>query len=749
MKSQLEKRTTLISGELDSMSFGMSQRPEDVAHMVTILRDRMYNNKILAVLREYSCNAVDAHIDAGIPDKPIEVTLPTSLESSLIIRDFGPGLSPDAIREVYVMYGRSLKRDSDAPIGTFGIGAKSGFAYTDSFSVTSWHGGYKRTYFAVIDESNIGKMSLVYEASCDPDETGIAIKVPVDPRDIQRFYSEARYLLNWFQPHPVIKNNEIELGDPRKTGKVYKAGVLRPRLTGGQGQRHLAIMGNVPYAIDLDRVYDLDEDADEAEKDYINKLKNNPFALFFDMGEVMVGPGRESLEYTQKTRDAVKAKISALLNEASQSLIDSVSTRPNNWLRRHAVREYMTQTGLPVPSEYAKLAQPAVKIPKGKGFKLYSVRMSYRGRGGSSGLKVELNRVESALLHNMRLGIYRKYDDRDPSGYIRDTNLAGDLGSFLVMKPTGVKVDEDAQRVPCTREESLKNFEQWLKDNLLDGVRIRQLEDFGYTSQSAAQDSRLAKKHRKHQFILKPKTSRWGSEKPYSQYWAVAEEDIPAEHVAVIISHFAPKSEKHWALSLDSIWGVQNTMKGALGIEVPPIVGYKTTAKKPIDYDDLKEDGILSVERWLRQTLQEELNDDMRYALLVQAYAYSDLTGIWEFIKAGAKNGLLQKHLPSEHALLKAYRVWDECNRVKRSLTSKQRYLLAGLYNLYQDARVLPQNLKLPDFQHEYPMLATFSKFSFRKEGYLMRYIDYVKMTDVKNEVTDLNRATYAQEQKP
>ena len=56
-----------------------------------ILSSGLYSDKITAVLREIACNAVDAHVAAGKADEPIEVKLPTALDPSFYIKDWGTG----------------------------------------------------------------------------------------------------------------------------------------------------------------------------------------------------------------------------------------------------------------------------------------------------------------------------------------------------------------------------------------------------------------------------------------------------------------------------------------------------------------------------------------------------------------------------------------------------------------------------------------------------------------------------------
>ena len=99
MREQLRERTAESHGELSSAHFGISTA--DQAHIIGILRNRLYSDKIMAVLREYGTNAWDAHVEAGCSDKPIKVVLPSKFAPMLRIRDYGPGIAEQDIFNVY------------------------------------------------------------------------------------------------------------------------------------------------------------------------------------------------------------------------------------------------------------------------------------------------------------------------------------------------------------------------------------------------------------------------------------------------------------------------------------------------------------------------------------------------------------------------------------------------------------------------------------------------------------------------
>ena len=89
MKLERTGKNVKISGaESAPAAFQIQNSPIAFA----ILSSRLYQDKILACIRELSCNAFDAHVDAGKADQPFEVHLPTSFEPWFSVKDFGTGL---------------------------------------------------------------------------------------------------------------------------------------------------------------------------------------------------------------------------------------------------------------------------------------------------------------------------------------------------------------------------------------------------------------------------------------------------------------------------------------------------------------------------------------------------------------------------------------------------------------------------------------------------------------------------------
>jgi hypothetical protein len=151
--------------------------------LFSILSDSIYTRKIDAVIRELCCNAFDAHVEAR-QSRKFQVTLPSEFNSEFRVRDFGLGLCEEDM-QMYTTYGESTKSSSNAYIGAFGIGAKSPFAYTGIFNVTSYHDGQARAYSMFV-EDGVPRMTKLGEGPSE-EPPGLEVFFPVRPGDIDEF----------------------------------------------------------------------------------------------------------------------------------------------------------------------------------------------------------------------------------------------------------------------------------------------------------------------------------------------------------------------------------------------------------------------------------------------------------------------------------------------------------------------------------------------------------------------------------
>lgn len=137
--------------------------------MVVKALTSMYPLAGFSAFREYFTNAIEASRLAGSP-RPVEVTLPTAYNNyTLTIKDYGVGMSEEKIDTVYRQYNASTKSDSNEFIGGFGLGSKTGIAYTTRFDVTTIHNGMKNVfYISRVDDNGKPTLPHLQEVSNTP-----------------------------------------------------------------------------------------------------------------------------------------------------------------------------------------------------------------------------------------------------------------------------------------------------------------------------------------------------------------------------------------------------------------------------------------------------------------------------------------------------------------------------------------------------------------------------------------------------
>lgn len=281
-----------------------------------VLSSNLYQNKILAVIREISCNAADAHALVGAPLSSIEVHIPTIMEPVFSVRDFGPGLSRADVMELYTTYFRSTKDQSNDLIGGFGLGSKSPFAVADQFTVTSWHDGEQSEYIC-FKENGLPRVSLV-RSEPSPEPSGLRVQVAA--RNMSEWAHQAAKFYSWWPKFPIFTGHTLDLQHPLRDVQLQSETMLNGLPTWASFKSQVApvvFMGLVPYGLNFDNLTGLP-------RDVYTLLKSGSLFLNFPVGSLSISPSRESLSYDPATiktltdRCCVIAK--AIINQAIKDL---------------------------------------------------------------------------------------------------------------------------------------------------------------------------------------------------------------------------------------------------------------------------------------------------------------------------------------------------------------------------------------------------------------------------------------------
>jgi hypothetical protein len=317
MITKPHKNTVKQSQDFKSYSFGIKK--EGLSHIFNVLRNQLYSDKVLAVIREYSCNAVDAHTEVG-KDEPILVTLPNQLSPYFKVRDYGRGLTEKEIGEIYAMYGESTKRGTNEQIGQLGLGSKSAFAYGDNFVINSFVKGRKTSYNAFIDSTQIGQISKMgWEKSKEKD--GVEIVVPVKNDDFRAFREKALDLFTHFTIRPEIKGADESNFYAECLPSVMSSDDWTIRQNGDS----YAVMGNIAYPL---KSSSLDYEYRSTRYELLNEVG---LTIYFKIGDLDISASREALQYTDETKKTITRKLDEILAEIPRKISETMKDCKNLW----------------------------------------------------------------------------------------------------------------------------------------------------------------------------------------------------------------------------------------------------------------------------------------------------------------------------------------------------------------------------------------------------------------------------------
>lgn len=317
-------------GNLGGEKIGMTIDDAAMQHIMSVLTD-LYSDPELAVVREYSTNALDSHVEAGVK-RPIEVTLPSALSPFFKVRDYGIGLDADGIREIYSRYGTSTKRQSDDVVGMLGLGCKSALTYTDQFTLTGIKDGRMVQVSIGRDEDGSGSMTIVADQATTLDN-GVEVIVPAKRHN--QFEGKAHDFFKFWQEGTVLVNGE----QPKRIDGRW----ITDRLLLATDAEPCVVMGNVAYPI-----------PDEDERDQYGRARRHTSGwtfgrasgygqptysavCFVDIGDVQFTPSREALQmtkYTRATLDRLKQELQSKLDDSLAKQIEDAPTA-NDALRLH------------------------------------------------------------------------------------------------------------------------------------------------------------------------------------------------------------------------------------------------------------------------------------------------------------------------------------------------------------------------------------------------------------------------------
>lgn len=308
MKLTETNNKMLSNAVSESINFGVT----DMRIIMEVLT-KLYSNPIRTLTQEYICNARDAHREVG-QTKPIEIDVPTRFNPVLKIRDFGPGLSPERVKNVFVYYGSSTKRETDEQTGGFGIGAKSAWAYTDSFIIHSYHNGTHYAFNA--NRANgLGTLTVLFEQFTTK-ANGVCIEIAVNPKDCDLFKKSVFYTTFFWNENekPTIKgldSSDIPIRKPSVTISNLEIYDSLPNCF--DNHRYIVVDG-IPF---FDKNY------------FLETLVKKSCVVKATISEVSIAPTREDLVYNDKTNKFLQQTKTRLERDIAAHVSKELNNLPS------------------------------------------------------------------------------------------------------------------------------------------------------------------------------------------------------------------------------------------------------------------------------------------------------------------------------------------------------------------------------------------------------------------------------------
>jgi hypothetical protein len=317
------RRRVRTTGTLTAQSTEMTISHDGMGIVMKLLSN-LYTNPNEAVLREYACNARDAHIEAG-QDRPIEISLPNNLMPNLTVRDYGVGMSFEDIVNVYARYGESTKRDTNSQIGAFGIGAKSAFAVTTSFTVSAVKDGQKTNVLFSLNDQGIPSYQILFEGPTD-DPNGVEVTLGVE--NVNAVVDAAKRLFRYWKPGTVLVDGEQPEHAWANT-EALAEGIYANWSHRSQFSAFELVMGGVPYAIP-NALWD-EVSAEARQFRAVAQATRISFVLDVPIGSVDISPNREDLKITPRTRKTFAKLIEVTANGMNAWITAQLDQSANLW----------------------------------------------------------------------------------------------------------------------------------------------------------------------------------------------------------------------------------------------------------------------------------------------------------------------------------------------------------------------------------------------------------------------------------
>jgi hypothetical protein len=309
---QGQEHTLQRGGLMGERSYGIALSPK----IYSMMSDKLYTDRIGSAVREVCSNAWDAQkmrsLDSGEEMKPFKVTLPTDLEPHFIVEDTGPGMPDEQAQDLYSTLGLSTKENTNDQIGAFGLGSKSPFAVSDTFTVENTYEGVTHFYLCFKAENGLPSLLKTGERN-EGRLDGVRVIIPAPGYKYDDYKRALMKQLIVMEPKPVINNiSSFEFIEPKRSIENGIGYILDNAVAFGlQSCSLYARMGMVLYPVDVSQV-------GIRNGIYSGFYGGAALVLNFPIGALEPLPSREGLTYDDTTKKNILEQYNKFADDSEE-----------------------------------------------------------------------------------------------------------------------------------------------------------------------------------------------------------------------------------------------------------------------------------------------------------------------------------------------------------------------------------------------------------------------------------------------
>lgn len=349
-----------------------------------------------------------------------------------VVQDWGTGLSPIRVYDIYAKPLSSTKRKTSLQMGAFGLGAKSPLGYgSSSFTLKTIFDGVEYHYIIMMNAEGQAVIDPVFEEPTEA-ENGTTVEIPIMELDLQNFTNAVSKQLAYFD------GVETE-GFGMTAGSIYGGRTFLFKQNNAVRQMHLAL-GRAYYPLDIAQIYPYETQSEKWRVPIALRIPMDLVSKDEEEGKVTILWNREALQYNRETIATIKNLIEKAIEEirelwtANQTPITSMDEfwKGNERKNFNLVISFGDGLSITIPSieglleehqkerwNYPKYSH-FKKLPKDPWINWYHVRdLSHDGKIKTLG-RNRVSRMKTLIKNRGADGLLYVYDTRASSSMVKN-----------------------------------------------------------------------------------------------------------------------------------------------------------------------------------------------------------------------------------------------------------------------------------------------------------------------------------------